>query len=328
MPSLAHLRRRAELLAGIRSFFAGRRFLEVETPLLSCESVVDRHLDPLRVVAFPDPTRPDAGPTRYLQTSPELAMKRLLASGFPSIYQICKAFRGGEQGPRHNLEFTMVEWYAIDGDDRAPGSYEQGMAFLGELVQAVLRCPPPEKIAWREMFVRHAGIDPAAATLESWRSAGDRLLPADLAASWRSETSIDAWCDLILTHVIEPKLGRTAPTLVYDYPASQAALAQVRHDSNWPVAERFELYINGVELANGYHELLDAEELAARVIENNAARKADGKPELPTPEKLLAAMRRGLPHCTGCALGFDRLVMVATGAESLADVISFTSDEA
>ncbi len=322
MPSLEILRRRAEMLAAIRAFFTARSFLEVETPLLSNESVVDQHLDPLTATLFGDPRQPHDGPTLYLQTSPELAMKRLLAAGFPSIYQICKAFRGGESGQRHNPEFTMVEWYGV-GD-----SYQQGMKLLGDLVQHVLGGEPPHYLAWRQLFTQHAKIDPAYANLEDWRTVAQRLLPQTIDEAWQNETSIDAWRDLILTQVIEPQLGRDQPTIVYDYPASQSALAQVRPDQDWPVAERFELYIDGVELANGYHELLDAEVLAQRVAQNNAARRTDGKPELPVPQRLLSAMKQGLPPCTGCALGFDRLVMIATKAKSIAEVTSFTTDQA
>jgi lysyl-tRNA synthetase class 2 len=322
MPSLDNLRRRAEMLAAIRAFFAARSFLEVETPLLSNESVVDQHLDPLMVTAFGDPRQPHQGPTLYLQTSPELAMKRLLAAGFPSIYQICKAFRGAEQGERHNAEFTIAEWYGV-GD-----GYQQGMELLGDLVQRVIDCPPPQRITWREMFIRDASIDPARATLDDWRNAAQRLLPKSLDDAWRNETSVDAWCDLILTQVIEPRLGHDLPTIVYDYPATQSALAQVRSDKDWPVAERFELYIDGVELANGYHELLDVEVMAQRIVKNNAARRSDGKPELPVPERLLSAMKQGLPQCSGCALGFDRLVMVATKAKTIAEVMAYTTDQA
>jgi lysyl-tRNA synthetase class 2 len=310
------------MLAATRAFFTARNFLEVDTPLLSNESVVDHHLDPLMVTLFGDPRQPHQGPTLYLQTSPELAMKRLLAAGFPSVYQICKAFRGGEAGERHNPEFTIAEWYGV-GD-----TYEQGMTLLGDLVQHVLGCQPPQRISWREMFLRYAAIDPANATLNAWRAAAKHLLPQTIDEAWQNETSIDAWCDLVLTQVIEPKLGQDQPTIVYDYPATQSALAQVRADQDWPVAERFELYIDGVELANGYHELLDAEVLAQRIAQNNAARRTDGKPELPVPGRLLSAMKQGLPPCTGCALGFDRLVMIATKAKSIAEVMAFSTDRA
>jgi lysyl-tRNA synthetase class 2 len=212
-----------------------------------------------------------------------------------AIYQITRAFRGGEVGELHNPEFTMVEWYRV-GDD-----YAAGMDLLAELAQAVLQCPSPERLTYREAFAKYAAVDVA------------NVPDFDL--------------DVLLTTKVQPHLGIDRPTILYDYPANQSALARVR-PGNPPVAERFELYVNGIELANGYHELLDPAILRERNRTNNAARAADGKVTLPEESRLLAAMDHGLPACSGCALGFDRLVMVATGAKTIQEVMAFPIDRA
>ncbi|MDX1948791.1 MAG: amino acid--tRNA ligase-related protein [Pirellulaceae bacterium] len=293
--TLDMLRRRAELLARMRHFFAVRDFLEVETPILSHDVVVDRHLDPLGVTLFRDPREPTRGQPLWLQTSPEFGMKRLLAAGATAIFQITKVFRGGEVGRLHNPEFTLVEWYRV-GDD-----YAAGRRLLGELAAEILGRGPPDELTFATAFHRHAGVDPHGLD--------------------------DFVIDELLTSQVDPHLGRGRPTILFDYPASQAALAQVRPGPP-AVAERFELYVDGIELANGYHELLDPAILRERNRTNNAARISDGKPALPAESRLLAAMEQGLPPCSGCALGFDRLVMVATGAKSIAEVLAFPMERA
>lgn len=301
--SLEILAARAALLMRLRAFFDSRDFLEVETPLLSHDVVVDRHLDPLSVTLFADPREPQVGPKLWLQTSPEFAMKRLLVAGtgqLGSIYQITRAFRGGEVGPLHNPEFTMVEWYRI-GDD-----YAAGMQLLADLAEAMLGLGAPERLTYREAFLRYAGIDPF-----------ENVAAADH----------DLHLDLLLTQKVEPHLGQDRPTILYDYPASQSALARIREDSP-PVAERFELYVRGIELANGYHELLDPAVLRERNRTNNQLRQADGKPRLPEESRLLGVMDHGLPPCSGCALGFDRLVMAATGAKTIQEVMAFPIERA
>jgi lysyl-tRNA synthetase class 2 len=295
--SLDMLRRRADLLKLVRQFFDDRDFLEVETPLLSHDTVVDRHLDPLAVTLFGDPRQPDHGPKLWLQTSPEFAMKRLLAAGATAIYQVTRAFRGGEAGRLHNPEFTIVEWY------RAGDNYEAGMYLLSDLAAAILGRAVAERLTYREAFERYAGVDP----LDGQR------------------THLEL--DLLLSQRVEPQLGRSRPTILCDYPADQAALARLR-PGDPSVAERFELYVDGVELANGYHELLDPAILRERNRTNNELRATDGKYQLPADSRLLAAMDHGLPACSGCALGFDRLVMVATGAKSIQEVMAFPIERA
>jgi elongation factor P--(R)-beta-lysine ligase len=320
---------RAELLRKTRSFFDARGFLEVETPILSADTVVDRHLDPFSI----SPRLPGEGPgvradiphsalhtppSLYLQTSPEFAMKRLLASGGAAIYQIAKVFRQGELGPLHNPEFTMVEWYRV-GDGMA-----EGMQLLGDLSEALLGRGPADRLTYRETFQKHVGIDPLTADLAGLQATADRL---QITIPEGFGDDPDDWLDLLLVERVQPHLGVDRPVIVYDYPASQAALSRVRPE-NPPVAERFELYADGIELANGYHELTDAAELRRRNRRTNAQRRAAGKPELPEQSWLLAAMDFGLPPCTGVALGFDRLVMLAAGLKTVAQVIAFPFDRA
>jgi elongation factor P--(R)-beta-lysine ligase len=283
--------------------------MEVETPLLSHDTVIDRHLDPIPVTLFSDPREPRVGQSMWLQTSPEFGMKRLLASGATAIYQITRAFRGGEAGPLHNPEFTMVEWYRV-GDD-----YAAGMQLLADLAEDVLGVGQPERLTYRNAFLRHAQVDPFSEA------------PIPIPKHLPNSASGDIVLDYILTTHVEPQLGRDQPTILYDYPASQSALAQVRPGGP-PVAERFELYFHGIELANGYHELLDPAALRERNIATNQLRLADGKYTLPHDSRLLAAMEHGLPACSGCALGLDRLLMALTGASTIQEVMAFTIDRA
>lgn len=316
--SWKNLRLRAELLARTRAFFHERAFLEVETPLLSADVVVDQHIDPLGVILPHDPREPAIGRALWLQTSPEFAMKRLMAAGGEAIYQITRAFRGGESGQRHNPEFTMVEWY------RRGDAMEDGMQLTSDLCEALLNLGPAERVSYSEAFQTHAGVDPhrttAAQLADAARARGISFSDA-LAAGDR-----DTWLNLLLAELVQPHLGRQRPTLLYHYPGSQAALARVEGDP--PLAERFELFVRGVELANGYHELLDAEVLRERNRQANDHRAGEGKPRLPEESRLLVAMDGGLPACSGTALGFDRLVMLAAGAQSLAEVVAFPIDRA
>ncbi len=310
--TLAAVRFRAEMLRRLRTFFDERGFLEVDTPILSADTLVDRHLAAFSTELPCGPGRPPQ--TLWLQTSPEFHMKRLLAAGAEAIYQVAHVFRQGEIGRLHNPEFTMVEWYRA-GDDPA-----QGMQLLSDLCEAMLRRGPAEWVSYRQAFERHVGLDPHAAPTEALaaRCRALRLaVPPGFAAADR-----DSWLDFLLGECVQAHLGCDRPAILYDYPASQAMLARVR-DGDPPVAERFELYVDGVELANGYHELLDAAELRRRNGAVNAQRVADGNAALPEESRLLAAMEAGLPAAVGVALGFDRLVMLAFGATRLAEVVAF-----
>jgi lysyl-tRNA synthetase class 2 len=315
----SRLRLRAELLQRVRAYFNERGFLEVETPILSHEIVVDRHLDPFETLLNGDPRQPQSGERLFLQTSPEFAMKRLLAAGGEAIFQITRAFRnGGERGQLHNPEFTIVEWY------RTRDGLVEGMQLLSDLAEALLARGPAASVSYREAFAQHAGIEPHTAGLELLTETA-REHGLDVPNGLAHDR--DGLLTLMLVELVEPHLGRGRPTILYDYPASQAALARIRNDPH-PVAERFELYVDGMELANGYHELLDSEVLRRRSIEANAQRVADGKPPLPENSRLLAAMESGLPPCTGVALGFDRVVMIAASAQAIDEVIAFPIERA
>ncbi|MFA7095098.1 MAG: EF-P lysine aminoacylase EpmA [Gammaproteobacteria bacterium] len=315
------LRLRARLLARIRSFFEDRGVLEVETPILSAAAVTDPNLASF-ATRYTGPGAPQ-GCMLYLHTSPEFPMKRLLAAGSGSIYQICKVFRDGEAGRRHNPEFTMVEWYRVGFDHHALMDEVEALvvAAIGDRVDL----QPAERLSYGEAFERYAAIDPHTASAEALRECALRHGIAPVAGLGLEQR--DAWLDLLLTHVVEPRLGAGRLTFLYDYPASQAALARVRPGSP-ALAERFELYLGGIELANGFHELGDAREQRRRFEADNARRVAEGLPPLPIDERLLAALEHGLPPCAGVALGFDRLVMIAGGFDSLRDVIPFPVEKA
>ncbi len=318
---LATLRLRAELLARIRAFFAARGVLEAETPVLSAAAITDPHLASFGTLySGPGPLY---GRTLYLHTSPEFPMKRLLAAGSGCIYQIARVFRDGEAGRRHNPEFTLLEWYRVGFDHhRLMGEVAE---LVSELLAGKLALAEPERLSYRELFQRHLGLDPHRTSAPALAACAERQnvpIPPGMPAD-----DPDPWLDLLLTHCIEPELGPGRLTFVYDYPASQAALARLR-PGDPPVGERFELYVNGVELANGFHELGDAEEQRRRFERENAVRQASGLPVMAVDEHLLAALGTGLPDCAGVALGFDRLAMLAAGKKSLAEVLAFPLDRA
>lgn len=324
--SIQTLKLRADLLARTRTFLIQRGYWEVETPLLSTGLCVDAHIEPFQTtyLAGADTPTPAAahdggsgrgsgatdGQQLYLQTSPELGMKRLLAAGSGSIFQITRSFRNGELGRLHNPEFTIVEWY------RVGGHYHKLMQEVGQLVSELLQGPRPRGLTYCEAFCQYAGCHPFTAS-----EAGLKAL-AEQHGFIGQATSRDDWLNFLLAALVEPQLGMDQPVFLYDYPASQAALARVRQGPP-AVAERFELYASGLELCNGYQELTDPDGLQQRIAEQNRIRQAQGKPPLPAHPQLQVAMEAGLPDCTGVALGFDRLVMVAAGVEALADVLAF-----
>ena len=313
--SIASLKFRALLLQRLRRFFDDRGFFEVETPLLSRDTVVDRHLYPIRIdrqQITGSSLAAEAETAVFLQTSPEFAMKRLLAAGADSIYQICKAFRAGEAGSQHNPEFTMLEWYRV-GDDM-----QQGISLLEQLVQTMLETKPPTRISYRAAVLKATGLDPFTVSLDQLENL----------SGIKSKTDRDEHLNVILSQYVEPRLGVEAPEVLYHYPASQAALARISCEDGVEVAERFEIYYRGVELANGYHELLDADELEARNVKTNQQRVADGQSALPVDSRLLGAMRSGMPACSGVALGIDRLLMLALQHDKIESVIAFPFDRA
>jgi lysyl-tRNA synthetase class 2 len=310
-PTAPHriLHERSTLLRRLREFFWARGFLEVETPLVAAEVIPELHIEPLR-----------AAHGRFLQASPELHMKRLLAAGAEAVFQVTRSFRGGERGQWHNGEFTIVEWYH-------PGGMQGGIDLLDELAQDMLDTPPADRTTYAAALGRHAGVDPHVASVDQLAAAARRAGVA--VPPGFDHRDRDQWLNLLLALCVEPQLGRDRPEIIYHYPATQASLAQVVTATDGTcVAERFELYWRGVELANGFHELTDAADLRRRFAAVNRARAADGRDELPMPERFLAAIEHGLPDSTGCALGFDRLVMLATGAASIDEVIAFPTERA
>lgn len=311
---LQHLQRRARILERIRAFFAERSVMEVETPILSAAAITDPHLESFATV-YRGPGCAE-GRTLYLHTSPEFPMKRLLAAGSGPIYQLGKVFRQGESGRRHNPEFTLLEWYRPGLDHHA--LMEEVAALAGPLLG--LEGKPVEKLSYREAFRRYAGIDPLESPLDALQA---RAVELGI-RGFDGETDRDVWLDLILTHAVEPELGCDGLCFIHEYPASQAALAQLS-PADSRVAERFELYYKGVELANGFHELADSREQRKRFEAELEARKSSGLDAVPMDERLLAALDH-FPDCSGVALGVDRLVMLALNAQSLDEVMAFTID--
>ena len=297
------LAERAELNAQIRSFFAERGVLEVETPLLSAATVTDLHL-----ASFAVPT--EEGARRYLQTSPEFAMKRLVAAGSGPVYQLGRAFRQGESGRFHNPEFTLLEWY------RPGWNHHELMDEMDAFLGVVLSSERAERSTYAEVFERYVQIDPHRASVEDLERAAAVFDVVGLDGADR-----DTWLHLLMSHGVEPHLGQDRPVFVHDFPATQAALARVRLEET-PLAERFEVYFRGVELANGFHELRDAVEQRRRFEDDLTKRRDAGLPEPPIDERLLAALDH-FPDCAGVALGVDRLMMLGSGAAHIDEVLAF-----
>ena len=313
--SLDILKKRATLLRQLRAFFYARNILEVDTPALSIAGNTDPHIESFCMHY----TGPGESETLYLHTSPEFAMKRLLAAGSGAIYQLCKVFRNGEAGRQHNPEFTMLEWY------RTGFEHHELMEEVGELLDEVMGHSPTPiiKMTYQEAFIKHAGIDP----LET-----DPAALADCAHQHgleqvigMADASVGDWCDLLVDQVVIPAFGQSR-VFIYDYPVSQAGLAKVSQKDT-RVAERFELFINGVEIANGFHELTDAAEQRLRFEKENIQRKKKGLVQLPIDENLISALESGLPDCAGVAVGIDRLLMLIAGEDSISAVSTASSIE-
>jgi lysyl-tRNA synthetase class 2 len=301
------MQRRARLLAQIRQFMADRDILEVDTPILDTAANPDPAIDSLTsTVSFPDAV---SGRTLYLHTSPEFAMKRLLAAGSGPIYQICKVFRDNECGRLHQPEFTMLEWYRPGYD------HHKLMQEISELLVS-LHCQAPDKTPYADAFQQYTGLDPHRAGLEQLQTRATGL-GLDCGDPDRA-----LLLDFIFSHEVAPHLGTARPRFIFDYPACQAALARI---SAGPpaLAQRFELFINGIEIANGYNELCDVYEQNSRFKRDHDRRRHGGQTEVPLDQRLLAALDHGLPACAGVALGLDRLLLVLTGNRSLAEVLSY-----
>ncbi|MEQ1513366.1 MAG: EF-P lysine aminoacylase EpmA [Lysobacteraceae bacterium] len=313
--NLDALRLRARLYATIRAFFAGRDVLEVETPVLSVAGNTDPNIESFSLEFS---GRTDGAPlTRWLRTSPEFPLKRLLAAGIGDCYELGRVFRNGEAGGRHNPEFTMLEWYRVGWD------HHRLIDETVELVQAALqllgRSASVETTCFRDLYRDRLGIDPfTAADVELRAALGDvEIDPSGL--------DRDDWLDLLMTHRLQPDFDRDGILVIHDYPASQCALAKIRagQGDESAVAERFELYLGPLELANGYHELTDAAEQRARFRRDHAVRAERGAVQPPIDEALLAAMTTGLPSSSGVALGVERLLMAMLDTDRIADVLAF-----
>ncbi|WP_426661346.1 EF-P lysine aminoacylase EpmA [Rhodanobacter aciditrophus] len=310
------LRLRARLYALIRAFFAERKLLEVETPILSAAGNTEPNIESFSTCFS---GHVDAGAReRWLRTSPEYPLKRLLAAGVGDCYELGRVFRNGEAGGRHNPEFAMLEWYRLGWDHRrlmheAIELVEAALAMSGRRAEVLIE-------GYRQLFIDELGIDPAHAPIDALRAplAGQGIAPEGLTR--------DDWLDLLLTHRLQPAFPRDRITVIHDYPASQCALAKVR-PGDPPLAERFELYLGPYELANGYHELNDAAEQRARFERDNARRRERGQREIPLDDRLLAVLD-AMPDCAGVALGIERLLMCLAGTDAIADVLAFAFAEA
>ncbi|HHH42537.1 MAG TPA: EF-P lysine aminoacylase GenX [Gammaproteobacteria bacterium] len=309
---------RAALLARIRAYFRQQAVLEVDTPQLSRAASTDPAIESFSSV-FTGPGSADGLPL-YLHTSPEFFMKRLLAAGSGPVYQLAHVFRNGELGSRHNPEFMMLEWYRPGMDHRdLMDDVDRLLAFV---LEGYTDYRPARRLTYRQWFLDATGLDPWSDTVADFRRFAERQLES--VPRGLDGHALEPWLDLLVSHYLEPALG-DQPVFVYDYPPGQAALARVR-PGKVPVAERFELYIKGIELANGFHELADAGQQRQRFETENQAREQAGQAALPIDCKLLAALQSGLPDCAGVAMGFDRLVMVAAGLPDIAAAMPFPFD--
>lgn len=301
---LAILKDRAAMCARARAFFAEREILEVDCPILSHYASVDAHIDLISANLAGEKLG-------YLHSSPEYPMKRLLSEGLGDIYQLNHVFRDGEHSPKHNPEFMMAEWYRVNGSFEA--LIDETIAFI----QLFLGPVSSETLTYRQAFKNVTGLDSTQATPDTLISyLNDQGFPT-------RETEKDALLNLILGLFVEPHLGQETLTILRDYPATQAALAQTVQRPDETVALRFEFYYLGIELANGYLELTQAQEQRQRLVEANSARVRQGKPSLPIDEYFLKALETGLPPCAGVAVGFDRLMMLKHSCNDLSDVLPF-----
>jgi lysyl-tRNA synthetase class 2 len=299
--SIENIKARAEMLSGIRRFFAERQVLEIETPLVCESTVTDPYIESLRLES-----------RDYLQTSPEYAMKRLLAAGVGDCYQICKAFREDESGLRHNPEFTLLEWY------RVGFTLDDLMADVADLVGLFLPANGVRKLSYQAVFEQALGFDPLTVSLEDVRAFAQKHINLEM-----PDGSIDDWLNALMSHVIEPTLGSDHPVFIYQYPPSQAALAKLTENTKGQsVAARFELYYQGIELANGFDELTDQFTQANRFAQDNQERSARGQQNIPIDQDFLACLPNR-PDCSGVALGLDRLLMLSTESTSIKDVLAF-----
>lgn len=312
--SIENLLARAKIIAEIRRFFTDRGLLEVETPVLSEFGVTDVHLSTFNT-SFISPTA-EKSKALWLSTSPEYHMKRLLAAGSGPIFQLCHVFRNEEAGQYHNPEFTMLEWYRPHFD------MYRLINEVDDLLQQILDCKPTESLSYQFVFQEYVGLDPLSAE------------KAELVAKAKQyhlqqaeQEDRDTLLQFLFSTVVEPNIGKENPVAVYHFPATQAALAQISSEDH-RVAERFEFYYKGLELANGFHELTDVNEQLHRFEQDNVQRQKMGLPQRQIDKRLLGALQAGVPNCSGIALGVDRLLMIALGANEIHEVMAFGIENA
>ena len=308
------LRLRAQVLEDIRRFFSARAVLEVETPLLSFSSGTDPQLDFFTTGYCSPPLQH----TLFLQTSPEFAMKRLLAAGSGSIYQIGKAFRNGESGRFHNPEFTLLEWYRVGYT--LPQLMDEIVELMGVLIAGRRSLNPTQRFSYQEIFYRYTGLDPLEFSYQDYCAyARDNRIPEAVGICGYDH---GLWLDFIFSHKVQPQLGENAVCMVYGYPACQSSLARINED-NSQITDRVEIFISGIELGNGYYELINAEEQSRRFDEEIVIRQQRKRPVAVKDKHLVAALEAGLPACSGMAIGLDRLLMLLANSASIDDVLNF-----
>ncbi|NOZ52343.1 MAG: EF-P lysine aminoacylase GenX [Gammaproteobacteria bacterium] len=325
--SLLALTKNAAVYRWIREFFEQRDVLEVQTPVLSHAGTTDRHIESF-CTKFHSVSAEQSSQMLYLITSPEFHMKRLLAAGSGDIYQLGRVFRQSELGAQHNPEFTLLEWYRTGQD------HHQLMLEVAEFVNGVLsNCADytmmeHEQLSYRTVFRQHLGIDPLADSTKTLRLCAQQhgFIASEQGAGGDS-THHDLYLDFLMSHVVQPKLGQGKLSFVYDYPASQCSLARLSNEDA-RVAERFELFLNGVELANGFHELCDPQQQQRRFEQDNVMRDASKQTPVVIDRRLIAALTSGLPDCAGVAVGIDRLLQFILSAKTLDDVLAFPFNRA
>ncbi len=301
--SIQVLKKRSQILRKIREFFYAQNIIEVETPLLALYGVTDPYNDNFECYYY--------GKKYYLQTSPEYHLKRLLAAGTPDLFQLSKAFRNESSGKHHNCEFTILEWYRLGFD------YQQLIVDVLNLVSKIMPNIKIAKFTYAELFKKYCNINPFESTTEQLKyyAITTKIVERDL------QMDKDAWLSLIMSHCIEPKLrSEKKCVVIYDFPKSQASLAVIDGD----IAKRFEVYINGIELANGFEELLDYKEQELRFKSDNVQRLKESKSAMAIDKYFIDSLKAGLPQCSGVALGVDRLIMAALDISDIKQVLSFS----
>ncbi|VFP84362.1 Elongation factor P--(R)-beta-lysine ligase [Candidatus Erwinia haradaeae] len=314
--SIVNLFQRASIIAKIRRFFSDRKVLEVETPTLSQSTVTDVHISSFQTYFLRPGEQENQALKLWLTTSPEYHMKRLLAAGSGPIYQLCRSFRNQEIGRYHNPEFTMLEWYQPNYD------MYRLMDEVNELLQYILQCKPAKFLSYQEVFLRYLNLDPLLADTHQLQKKADQLGVGNVS---QNEEDRDLLLELLFVSGIENKISTENPTFIYHFPVAQAALSTInKYDRR--IAERFEVYFHGIELANGFHELTDSNEQLQRFARDNDKRATSGLPQQPIDPYLVGALDYGMPESAGVALGVDRLVMLALEVDQISDVIAFAVD--